>query len=137
MMSTPRIVPRIVPSPPDNDAPPTMVAAMTSSSRPRPVRPACPLGRKARLRMPANAASAPIRTKAQTHRVDMNARNARRLGAAADSENAKAEVRHRQDEPRDCRHDDEENELHRNDAEEIALPHELEGAEPAFGRAIT
>ncbi len=36
-----------------------MVAAMTSGSRPRPIRPACPLGRKARLRIPANAAKAP------------------------------------------------------------------------------
>jgi hypothetical protein len=46
-------------SPPESGAPPTMVAAMTSGSRPRPVRPACPLGRKGRLRIPANAAKAP------------------------------------------------------------------------------
>ena len=34
----------------------------------------------------------------------------------------------------DRRDDDEEDELHRNDAEEVALPYELEGAEHA-GRA--
>src|SRR5579864_1549286 len=55
------------------------------------------------------------------HRIDIDARNARRLDAAADRENTKAEIGHRQDEPCGRGDDDEEDELHRHDAEQIAL----------------
>ncbi len=121
----------------DKDQPPTMmVAATASSSRPRPGPTRPPARQKGAARTPANAARAPIRMKAEIFTASTRCRNPRRLRAAADSENAKAEVCHRQDEPCDHRDDDEENELHLNNTKKIALPHELEGVEHAFGRAV-
>ena len=102
MISTPRMVPRIVPSPPDSDEPPTMVAAITSSSSPRPVRPAWPLGKKGEAEDAGERGQRAHQDERRDfHRVDVDARHPRRLGAAADRENPKAEIGVGQNHPGD------------------------------------